>query len=600
MNRGSRILPGLDGDAARPARRWLRISLGCLIVFVCAGIAGAMVANDQIETLRSAIGQSKPLAIRRGELAPAGWGDAQTVLLVGNDQRAHTTTTPVLPHSNEMLLVRIDPNRPWISMMSIPRELLVPIDTPSGVVTTRFNYALTAGGIPLLVSTIHQILGLSVNHVIVIDFNQFKRAIDDLGCIYSTVDRRYFHVNTATSEQYQEVDLEPGYQRLCGAQALQFVSYRHGDTSLVRDARDQSFLLDARKELSPDLLGNLAHFERIIGKTVQTDPGLHSDTGLLNLLGTAISSAGKPVRQVRFQVNLQPTFDTATPQQVTASVHSFLDGAVHVPRHGAAAVAAAAHGRGARARLALDQTPATELDQARTVAARLPFPLEFPRSVAALGAAGAVDLRGCPSDALQVTCLRRYVIHAPSGIAYPAYVVVQYAGTLGQFYDIQGTTWTGAPQLASPGQTVRAFGRTYALYYDGAHLNLVSWREDHAVYWVRNTLTDSLTNTEMLALSEQTAPLPGAHVSTPIRLPRVHLRGPDLAPVHAVTTSLTEEVGGSAGVVALAALLPLGLLLIRRRRQMRRLANDLTVLGASTEWLAAEARHEAVVRRHIP
>ena len=104
----------------------------------------------------------------------------------------------------------------------------------------------------------------------------------------------------------------------------------------------------------------------------------------------------------------------------------------------------------------------------------------------------------------------------------------------------------------------------------------------------------------MLALSEQTAPLPGAHVSTLVRLPRVHLHGSDLAPVHTAPTSLTERLGAPAGIVALVAMLPLGFLLIRRRRQMRRLANDLTVLGASTEWLAAEARHEAVVRRHIP
>ena len=57
--------------------------------------------------------------------------------------------------------------------------------------------------------------------------------------VYSTVDRRYYHVNVPGGEQYFEVNLQPGYQRLCGTESLQFVSYRHGDTSLVRDARDE-------------------------------------------------------------------------------------------------------------------------------------------------------------------------------------------------------------------------------------------------------------------------------------------------------------------------------------------------------------------------
>ena len=140
-----------------------------------------MFIKGEIKTLASALGQNKALPLGSGSLASAGFGDPQTILLVGNDQRKHTTTTPVLPHSNEMLLVRIDPGRPWISMMSIPRELQVTIQTPNGPVVTRLNAALTYGGISLLVSTIKHITGLSINHVVMIDFNQFKNAVNDIG-----------------------------------------------------------------------------------------------------------------------------------------------------------------------------------------------------------------------------------------------------------------------------------------------------------------------------------------------------------------------------------------------------------------------------------
>ena len=246
-------LPTPAADLAPPAR----LSAG-------GGLKG------EIRTLAKDLRFHKAIKLSSGALAPAGFGDAQTILLVGNDQRNHTTTTPVLPHSNEMLLVRIDPSKPWVSMMSIPRELMVPIQTPGGPVTTRLNAALEYGGISLLVSTIKQVTGLSINHVVVIDFNQFKTAVDDIGCVYSTVDRRYYHVNTPYSQQYQEINLQPGDQKLCGTQALQFVSYRHGDTSLVRDARDQDFLLDVKKEYGATLLDNIHEFERIFGISLES------------------------------------------------------------------------------------------------------------------------------------------------------------------------------------------------------------------------------------------------------------------------------------------------------------------------------------------
>jgi LCP family protein required for cell wall assembly len=237
---------------------------GLLVVIATAAISASLIF-DQLHGLAEAISATPSLKVSPGALAPAGLGAPHTLLLVGNDQRNHTTTAPVLPHSNETLLVRLDPSKPWISMMSIPRELWVPIDAPGGTVTTRFNYAYTAGGMPLLVSTIKNVLGLSVNHVIVIDFNNFKKAVYEMGCVYSTVDRPYYHVDTPYSEQYQPINLPPGYQRMCGETSLEYVSYRHGDTSLVRDARNQGFLLDAEKESGPTLIDNLGKFERIFG-----------------------------------------------------------------------------------------------------------------------------------------------------------------------------------------------------------------------------------------------------------------------------------------------------------------------------------------------
>ncbi len=425
--------------------------LGLLVVLVCATITSAVFWSGELNTLRDYLSINpalKGLEIGgRGGLAPAGFGDPQTLLLVGNDQRAHTTTTPVLPHSNEMLLVRLDPTKPYISMMSIPRELMVTINCPNGPATTRLNFAYTCGGAGTLVKTIKQLTGLEINHVVVIDFNHFKKAIDQMGCVYSTVDRRYYHVNVPGGEQYFEVNLQPGYQRMCGEQALEFVSYRHGDTSLVRDSRDQSFLLDAKKQYGPTLISNSHKFERIFGQSVRTDADLHSTTGILNLLGTLINSASRRVRQVQFQVNLQPTgsnpcsCDTATRQQISASVNAFLYGGSGLPpKQAVAQDAQKVHSKkkgAAPAQLPLVPVGPGDTNQAIAAAANIPFPLEFP---------SVQDRNGAYAGA----SVRDYAIQAPDGTAYPAYVAVFQAGGLGQYYDVQGTTVDHAAATRQP------------------------------------------------------------------------------------------------------------------------------------------------------
>jgi polyisoprenyl-teichoic acid--peptidoglycan teichoic acid transferase len=553
-----------------------RIVVGCLLVVALSAAATVVLVKREIRTLARDLSFHKPLNLSSGSLAPAGFGDPQTILLIGNDQRAHTTTTPVLPHSNEMLLVRIDPGKPWISMMSIPRELQVTLQTANGPVTTRLNAALIYGGMPLLLSTIKQLTGLSINHVVMIDFNQFKTAVDDIGCVYSTVDRRYYHVNTSYSEQYQEIDLQPGYQKMCGTQALEFVSYRHGDTSLVRDARDQDFLLDVKNQYGPSLVDNIHKFERIFGRAVEVDRGLQTETGVENLLGTLISSESLRVRQVQFQVNLQPVGSnpcncaTATQQQIAASVHSFLYGADTLPTHSTAAAAASAvnHGRVA-AKLPLVPISTGGLAQARASARGLPFALEYPHVQDAGGSEIPVSFRN-------------YRIHGTNQDAYPAYVAVFSAGLLGQYYDVQGMTWTGAPMFANPDQTVTVGPRTYSLFYSGQHLMVVAWYAHGAVYWVHNSLTDALGNGELLAIAEQTEPVgtpgkAGSPIAATGASRRAELRAVVVPPRIGAATkpTLVQTIGSVGGLLTLFAAPLLCLLLVRRRRELSELRGRL-------------------------
>ena len=93
-------------------------------------------------------------------------------------------------------------------------------------------------------------------------------------------------------------------------------------------------------------------------------------------------------------------------------------------------------------------------------------------------------------------------------------------GGLGEYYDVQGTTWSEPPLLGNPTEQIPVGSRHYSLYYDGEHIKTIAWHEDGGTYWIENTLTNGLSPQEMVTVAQQTNPCatrldgarPGGHV----------------------------------------------------------------------------------------
>ncbi len=576
--------PPLAGISPEPPRRawWMarRVLLAAVgIVLLTAG-ATYVVARNEVGKVVEALGQNKTVKLAPKVLAPTSKGEPETLLLVGNDERPPTKVDPeVVPHSNEMLLVRIDPSKPTISMLSIPRELQVTFTAPNGeVITNRINSAYTygyedgggtAGGVKLMVETLEHVLGIPViNHVFVTNFSKFKRAVDEMGCMYMTVDKRYYHVNEPGGEQYFEINLQPGYQRLCGKQALEFVANRHESTSLIRDARDQRFLLEVKAEYGSTLFGSREKFEHILGKAMETD--LHGEEEVLQLLELLVESAGKPVRQVPFHVTLLPTVDTATPEQISEAVHSFLNGTAAIAKHNlnrdvnAARPHPHAHGGGGAAALSLTPTTGEALTQARAAAPQLPFPLEYPRA------------RDTSAEAEPDT-LRLYDINDRRGRSHPIYAIVIDRGGLGEYYDVQGSNWTDSPLLSDRSQTVQIGSRTYSLYYAGEQIRTIAWHEYGAAYWIQNTLTNGISPREMLAIAAQTLPvISPAHAPAPTAAVTPSPSSLELPPrASSTASSTTSKLEAALGLLGLLAVACLTLFVLWRQRELMRLREQV-------------------------
>ena len=127
------------------------------------------------------------------------------------------------------------------------------------------------------------------------NFGGFQRAANRLGCVYVDVGRDYFNDNNppnGSQFDYATIDIDPGYQKLCGQDALDYVRYRHFDDDLVRAARHQSFLSAVKEQRGPGrIFGDRKKLLRIFGRSTQTDIARQNTAAILRLLKLAFEAS---------------------------------------------------------------------------------------------------------------------------------------------------------------------------------------------------------------------------------------------------------------------------------------------------------------------
>jgi len=494
---------------------WKRFLIAGVSILLLSAAATATVALTKLNHIAEEVfPRGSQIRVASGVIVPAYEGEPQTFLIIGSDRRAGSKdafdrNNP--PHSDTLLLVRLDPNAGQISIMSVPRDLLVTITTKKGqsYYPRKVNAAYTIGslqggadrGAELATETIEHLLHVKLNGVIDVTFKGFNKVVDTLGCVYVNVDHRYLHQYEDTeSGNYSAINLQPGYQRLCDENALSYVRYRHGDSDFVRVARQQDFIRDLREQVPVgNLVGEIDTVSKEVGKAVTST--FHSSASqLIELAKLAAFSQQKPLRQVKFQaenVNAMiggESYVTASPALIRATVRDFLHGheRVSVPpsasRH-------SHHSRGARrsSTASLDLYPVSASGKAMALGAApgLPFPLEYPSQQTG------------PAVAQQV---HTYTLEDQHKHRHHAYVAVWQQTGLGGYYDVEGIDWVNIPLFAHA-RTQKLGGRTYLMVDDGSHIHDIGWRTGKITYFVSNTLLEDLSNPQMIAIAQATRPL---------------------------------------------------------------------------------------------
>jgi LCP family protein required for cell wall assembly len=496
-----------------------RFALGAIVIFMLSGATVASAVLLEVGEVSSIIrDESVPLAPAVSSLLQdVQPGKPQTILVIGDDRRKIDVRQGNPTRSDTMILVRLDPKKGATAMMSLPRDLLV--DIP-GHGRDKLNAAFAIGEDALTLKTIRSLLGIPIHHYVRVTFWGFRQAVDRLGCVYADIDRKYFNDNNPPNGgggAYAAIDVPAGYQKLCGQRALDYVRYRHLDSDLVRAARQQSFLGEAKGQVGVSgVFSDRKTLLKIFARSVRTD--IRSSHAVLGLLKLVAESSSKPVAEVQF-----PALDAGdgsgnvviSDPSLHATVQRFLD--IHATkgargRTPESAGARRAQQRGARTRSRAGRTHrrapagpsivtapglvvsrAAGEDEAARLQVKLPaLPVYAPRLLATGGR-------------YRTDNARAYSIADRGGHRHSAYRIVAFEGSIGQYYGIQGTTWTSPPILDDPSERRRIAGRIYELFYDAGRLRMVAWRTPRAAYWVSNTLLRTLTNRQMLALARSSA-----------------------------------------------------------------------------------------------
>jgi polyisoprenyl-teichoic acid--peptidoglycan teichoic acid transferase len=244
--------PGPKPSARRPRQiRWGReiaIAVGLIVLFfVVWGTVGYLVfrggvaeANKRLpKTARSALTADK------GSL----FSTASAILLLGTDHSLAASRAGDR-HSDSITLLRTDPDHGRLYYLSIPRDLRVEIP---GYGAAKINTAFQVGGPRLAARTVAAYTDIPVNHLVVVNFAEFKDLIDAVGGLDIVVPGRILskfdcpYATEARCARWPGWRFSPGKQHMNGQRALIYSRVRKnlldpGESDITRGERNQQVL----------------------------------------------------------------------------------------------------------------------------------------------------------------------------------------------------------------------------------------------------------------------------------------------------------------------------------------------------------------------
>jgi LCP family protein required for cell wall assembly len=244
------------------------------------------------------------------QVAPPG--QPFTVLLLGSDDDSKFKSDATLTQS--MILMRVDPTTDQVTMLSIPRDLLVPLSTGgSGKIDAAYQF----GGANGAVQTVETDFHVHIDHYVWIGLKGLVNLINlvggvDVATTHPVLDDYYPADQTSQDPfDYDRIAVLGGAQHMDGLQAMEYVRSRHDDalSDIGRSERQQQVLVALHPKLSQLGITDIPKIAAALQGEFSTDIGL-TDISNLDFLMNLVKKVNPA--NVKHIVLLQPDWQSGT------------------------------------------------------------------------------------------------------------------------------------------------------------------------------------------------------------------------------------------------------------------------------------------------
>ncbi len=293
----SKRLRALDGLRWRASLTPKRLLLGLLaLIFAWLVLSAALFLTS------AHFERTSPPPDVAVALHPAGFPltSANNILVLGSDRRPKGSREPGAntsgpSRSDTIMLIRAGGGHS--ARLSIPRDTVVEIP---GHGMQKINAAYAFGGPALSIKTVEGLLGIPINHLVEVNFENFPKLIDAMGGVDYTGGCVISNVDGGARNGGYTLRLRAGTHHLDGRAALALARTRENlcapsQTDLQREEHQQA-LFEAMKArlLSP------SSFLRLPWIAWDAPPAIVSDMSGIDLLGLfgSLALSGNPPTRV--------------------------------------------------------------------------------------------------------------------------------------------------------------------------------------------------------------------------------------------------------------------------------------------------------------
>ncbi len=305
--------------------------LAALIIGAAAGGAAYLKGHQFVDAI-SPKTKADIAAAKRLDLADPS--QPTIALVIGTDRRKGFQAE-LTGRSDTLILVRADPINKSLSLLSFPRDLITDVKCPGHAdVRERINYAFSECGAAGSVETVRALTGLPVNYFVTVNFRGFMDLVNNLGGVWLDIDHRYL-CDPTNCPGVSKINLWPGYQRVNATNALAYVRYRHFDSDIYRNARQQLFLKALKEQISSQLsIDTVLQIANAIEHNVVVGRGGNKQLDVSTLKDYLFFAHGLPSGHV-FQSRIQGLTGyaelTTDPSNISQAVREFVNPDVKSP-----------------------------------------------------------------------------------------------------------------------------------------------------------------------------------------------------------------------------------------------------------------------------